>query len=93
MACCTRMPGAKLLRLLGPDHGCLGKVFAHLLAAVAVDDVRGRRLQLCRALEHVREQRRAGERLQHLGQIREHARAATGRENDYRERPDLGITS
>jgi hypothetical protein len=63
------MAGAVLLRLQRPAHVPALERLEHLLAAVAVDDVRRGRLEGRGGVEHVAEQRSAGERLQHLGQV------------------------
>jgi hypothetical protein len=76
------MAGAVLFRLQGPLHGGLGEGRAHLLAAVAVDHVDGLGRQFRGGGEHVAEQRPAGERLQHLGQVALHALALAGGQDD-----------
>jgi len=47
----------------------------------AIDDADCPRLELPRRREHMRQQRPAAQRLQHLGQRRAHAQAPSGSEN------------
>ena len=70
--------GAVLLGLQRPAHVAALEGLQHLLAAVAVDDVRGGGFEAGGGVEHVAEQRPAGERLQHLGQVGLHALALAG---------------
>ena len=74
-----RIAGAARRILARPGEVGVGKSLAHL--AARVDDADGSRLELARCREHVREQRPAAERLQHLGQRRAHALALSGSEN------------
>ena len=77
-----RMAGAQLRLLPRPDQAGQGDGLAHALAAVAVDDADDAGLEAARGIDHVRKQRPAGQRMQHLGQIRVHALALTGGEDD-----------
>jgi len=77
------MAGPQLLALLGPlQVGLVGERRAHRLTAVAVHHVDGSRLQLACGIDHMRQHRPAGNRLQHLGQDRLHALASAGGEDD-----------
>ena len=80
---CTRVAGAELRLLLRPDadRGC-GERPRAPLAAMAVDHADALRLQSCARRRDMREQRLAGQRMQHLGQVRMHALALAGGEDD-----------
>jgi hypothetical protein len=75
-----RMAGAELLRLFGPAQVGHGRECrAHLVAAVAVDDMDRRRSELARDADHPRQHRHPADRLQHLRQSRRlHALALAG---------------
>ena len=78
-----RMSCAELLSLQAPVQILVGKGRSHAFGAVTVNDAYGLRLKLPRAVEHMRKQRTAGERMQDLGQIRAHALAlARGQDDD-----------
>ena len=81
-----RVAGAELLGLQDPFDLRLGEGGAHLLGAVAMDHDDLARRERARRVEHVREQRPPGERVQDLGQLRAHALALTRGENDDFER-------
>ena len=83
-----RVAGAELLALLRPVQrsDAARTARAHALAAVAVDHVDRFGRELRGQLEHMRQQRLAGQRLQHLGQLRAHALALAGREDHDRQR-------
>ena len=84
------MPGAKLLALQHPAQGRRAHRGTYAFAAVAVDDMDERRLECARGVEHMREQRVAGERLQHLRQVGAHPLALARGEDDYGKRPGFG---
>jgi hypothetical protein len=84
MACCT-VTGAVLLRLQDPAHLFVRKRVAHALTAVTVDHVSRVGVQFARGIEDVRQQGAAGERLQHLRQVRIHALALAGGQDHDRK--------
>ena len=67
-----RVARAELLGLQRPADLDARERGPHLVAAVPVDDFDRRRLQRLRSLDHMAEQRPAGERLQHLRAVRVH---------------------
>ena len=77
-----RMAGAELLGLQCPGDVLAGKRLAHMLTAVTVDhvDVAGR--ELARGVDDVLEQRAPRDGLQDLGQVRLHALALAGGQDD-----------
>ena len=76
--------GAELLGLQRPAQPPVVEQFAHPLTAMSIHYVdRGRR-QLCRQAQYVREHRHAGQRLQHLRDVRLHALALAGGQDDDR---------
>ncbi|OIQ86786.1 hypothetical protein GALL_313750 [mine drainage metagenome] len=77
-----RVAGAELRLLLAERRAGGGKRGADLLGAVADDDDAALRVELRGGIQHVREQRAPGQRLQHLGPRRLHAGALAGREHD-----------
>ena len=79
------MARAELLGLQRPADLGTGERSAHLLAAVAVDDLDRGGMQRARSLDHVAEQGPAGERLQHLGPVRVHALTLAGGEDHDRQ--------
>ena len=81
------VPRPALLRLDRPlDSLAVGECRLHLLALVADHDHGATHAQLVERIQHVREQRPPGERVQDLGQLRAHALALTRGENDDFER-------
>jgi hypothetical protein len=83
------MAGAELLGLQHPFDGRIARITergAHLLGAMAVHHGDSARRQCSRRLQNVRKQRPAGERMQHLRQVRAHPLAQACRENDDFER-------
>jgi hypothetical protein len=76
------MAGAQLLRLVAPAQVGIRKRRAHALPAVAENHMDRRGLELPRAVEHVREQRPPGERLEDLRQRRAHPLPQTCSQND-----------
>ena len=76
------MPGALLLGLQRPaDVGARDRR-AHLFRAMSMDDVDRVGLERARGCDDVREQRPAGQRLQHLRQVARHALALAGSQDD-----------
>ena len=78
------MARAQPLGLLGPQQ--VGLAFerrAHLVTAMAMDDMDGPGLQLPRRGDHMGQHRPAGHFLQHLGQGRVHPLALAGGEDDH----------
>src|SRR5690606_19602320 len=78
-----RMAGAELLGLFGPDRVRGRDLFAHQLAAVAVDDADTPRVQRPGTVDDVREHRPAGNRVRHLWQLRAHPGALAGGKDDH----------
>jgi hypothetical protein len=77
------VPGAVLLGLQCPAQARVGKSSPDLLAAVTVHDTDIVRLEGVGAIEHVREQWPACQRLQDLGQCGTHPRALPrGKDDD-----------
>src|SRR3954463_9984824 len=83
------MAGAELLGLQHPDERGIGERGADALGAVAVHDDGLARGESARGIEHVTEQRPAGERMQYFRQLGVHALAQARRENDDVERHAL----
>ncbi len=77
-----RMPGAQLRFLFRPDQIGMIQRRAHALAAMAVDHADQPGLEAARSGDDMREQGPARKRMQHLGQIRVHALALPGGEDD-----------
>src|SRR5712691_7527513 len=77
-----RVARAELRVLPDPDRSVFSHGLAHGLAAVAVDDADDLRRQALRRVDDMRDERPAGETMQHLGRIRLHALAETGGEDD-----------
>jgi hypothetical protein len=69
-----------------PPTRRIGKRGAHFVAAKAVDNDDLARLERARRVEHVREERPAGERVQHFRQGGMHAIALTRGKHDHVER-------
>ena len=80
------VPGAELLGLQRPADRRFGQRRADLLAAMAVDHVDGVGRERLRAVDDVLQQRSAGQRLQHLGQVALHALALAGGQDDDGQR-------
>ena len=76
------MSGTELLGLQHPGDIVGSERGGHLFAAMAVDHVQPCRVERTRGFQHVAEQRTSRERLQHLGQVRAHARALAGGKDD-----------
>ncbi len=77
-----RVAGAQLRRLQRPVERGIGDGFAHAFAAMTVHDHDAFGSERGRRGEHVTEQRTAGKRMKDLGQVRVHALALTGGEDD-----------
>ncbi len=73
-----RMARAQLLGLERPAQVRRAERITHLFAAVTVDHVDVRRVERAGGVDHVLQQRPAGERLQDLGQVGSHALALAG---------------
>jgi len=81
------MAGAALLDLLHPEQlGALGEGRAQLFAAMTVDHHDAHRIERARGFQHVRQQRPASQRQQHLGLLRTHALALAGGKHDHVQR-------
>ena len=83
--------GAKLFGLQRPLQPAILEQFAHALAAVSVDHVNRRRRKACCHVQYMREHRRAGQRLQHLRDIRLHPLALAGRQDHDRQGRGAGL--
>jgi len=80
-----RVTAAELLGLLDPLEIDSRERRAHLAAAMAVHDENSLRFERASRLEHVREQRPAGKRMQDLRKRGVHALALPGCEHDHGE--------
>ena len=77
-----RVAGAELLSLQHPVDRLVRQRLLDQLAAMAVHDVDRVGAQRFRGRDDVGQHRLAGQRLQHLRQVRLHALALTGRQDD-----------
>ena len=77
-----RMPGAALFGMFDPGHIRIGERGTHLVAAVAVDDMDGGRIQRARGFQHMPEHRATGQGHQHLRARGLHALALACGQND-----------
>ncbi len=81
------MAGAQALRLFHEQQiRLLRKRRPHRVAAVADHDMDARRPQCARRLQHMRQHRPTGQRLQHLGQLRTHPLAFTCGKDHHMQR-------
>ena len=80
------VPGAQALGLQRPGDRLVLECGGHLLAPVPVNHLDGGGRERARRVDHVLQQRPAGERLQHLRQSRLHALALPGRQDHHRQR-------
>ncbi len=78
----NRMAGAQLRLLQGPGDIRRGELLRHALAAMAIDNADFRCTELACGVEHMGQQRLAGERVQHLRQVGTHARSFPGGQYD-----------
>ena len=76
------MAGAQLLGLQGPEQTVIGKGLLDTVTAVAIDHADLGGFQGRRRSQHMAQQGPARKGLQDLGQVRVHALALTGSEND-----------
>ena len=82
------MAGTELLCLQRPLHGLVRECLADPIAAMSVNHMNAVGGKLLGRIEYVRKKRLAGQRLQHLRQVRLHALALTcGQDDDGKRGP------
>ena len=85
-----RVSGTELRILQHPDQIRCVDARTHRLTAMAMNQTKGLWIETARGIDHMLDQRLAGQRVQHFRQVRMHALALSGSENDDVHQLDSG---